>query len=63
MTWATLELDMHRALRQGCPEVVFCQGKTAEQVAAILDGCGRGMIACSARASPDQAAFARRPAA
>ena len=25
-------LDTHRALRQGMPEVVLCQGKTAEQV-------------------------------
>ena len=31
-------IDHHRALRQGHPEVVFCAGKTAEQVTAI---CGR----------------------
>lgn len=30
-------LDVHRALRQGMPEVVFCQGKTTEQAAAILE--------------------------
>ena len=30
------QLDLHRALRNGQPEVVFCQGKTAEQAAAIL---------------------------
>jgi NCAIR mutase (PurE)-related protein len=29
-------VDLHRALRQGLPEVVFCQGKTPEQAAAIL---------------------------
>jgi pyridinium-3,5-biscarboxylic acid mononucleotide synthase len=29
-------LDMHRALRQGMPEVVFCEGKTPEQVAQIM---------------------------
>jgi NCAIR mutase (PurE)-related protein len=29
-------LDMHRALRQGLPEVVFCQNKTNEQASAIL---------------------------
>jgi hypothetical protein len=29
-------LDLHRALRSGLPEVVFCQGKTVEQVAAIM---------------------------
>ena len=28
-------MDNHRALRQGFPEVVFCQGKTVEQVAVI----------------------------
>jgi NCAIR mutase (PurE)-related protein len=28
-------MDNHRALRQGFPEVVFCEGKTVEQVAAI----------------------------
>lgn len=30
-------LDHHRALRRGFPEVVFCQGKTPEQVAAIVE--------------------------
>ena len=30
------QLDLHRALRNGMPEVVFCQGKTSEQAAAIL---------------------------
>jgi NCAIR mutase (PurE)-related protein len=29
------QMDNHRALRQGFPEVVFCEGKTVEQVAAI----------------------------
>lgn len=29
------KLDHHRALRQGFPEVIFCQGKTVEQVATI----------------------------
>ena len=28
-------IDHHRALRQGHPEVVFCEGKTADQVVAI----------------------------
>ncbi len=28
-------VDNHRALRQGYPEVIFCQGKTVDQVAAI----------------------------
>jgi NCAIR mutase (PurE)-related protein len=30
-------LDVHRPLRQGLPEVVFCQNKTAEQATAILE--------------------------
>jgi hypothetical protein len=30
------KLDTHRELRQGIPEVVFCQGKTSEQVASIM---------------------------
>ena len=31
-------LDHHRELRTGFPEVVFCQGKTVEQVAEYLLG-------------------------
>lgn len=30
-------LDMHRSLRQGLSEVVFCQNKTIEQATGILD--------------------------
>jgi NCAIR mutase (PurE)-related protein len=30
-------LDLHRALRQGVPEVVFCQNKTIEQASQILE--------------------------
>jgi pyridinium-3,5-biscarboxylic acid mononucleotide synthase len=30
-------IDHHRSLRQGQPEVVFCQGKTPEQVVAICE--------------------------
>ncbi len=29
-------VDLHRALRTGAPEAVFCQGKSPEQVVAIL---------------------------
>ena len=29
-------LDHHRALRQGCPEVIFGQGKTDEEIAVIM---------------------------
>ena len=30
-------VDHHRSLRQGQPEVVFCEGKTVDQVVAICD--------------------------
>ncbi len=30
------KLDMHRELRTGVPEVVFCQGKTTKQVVEIM---------------------------
>ena len=30
-------IDHHRSLRQGQPEVVFCEGKTPDQVAAICE--------------------------
>jgi NCAIR mutase (PurE)-related protein len=30
------KVDLHRSLRAGAPEAVFCQGKTPEQVVAIL---------------------------
>jgi pyridinium-3,5-biscarboxylic acid mononucleotide synthase len=36
-------IDHHRDLRQGSPEVVFCEGKTPEQVVAI---CERLEAAC-----------------
>lgn len=31
------KLDKHRALRTGFPEVVFCQGKTTDQVTKIME--------------------------
>jgi len=30
-------IDHHRKLRQGFPEVIFCQGKTPEQTAGIME--------------------------
>jgi NCAIR mutase (PurE)-related protein len=50
-------LDHHRALRQGHPEVVFCEGKTPEQVLAIcerLEAASGGFL--GTRASPETAA-------
>lgn len=31
------KIDHHRMIRQGFPEVVFCQGKTVDQVAQIMN--------------------------
>ncbi|SDF08295.1 nickel pincer cofactor biosynthesis protein LarB [Sporolituus thermophilus] len=31
------KIDHHRMMRQGFPEVVFCQGKTIDQVVAIME--------------------------
>ncbi len=59
-------LDTHRALRQGLPEVVFCQGKTAAQVAGILERLWQSHDrVLGTRASAEQAAFVqeRLPAA
>ncbi len=36
------KVDTHRALRQGCSEVVFGSGKTPEQVARIVASLARG---------------------
>jgi len=47
-------IDTHRALRTGFPEVVFCQGKTPEQVLAILERLGnRHRKVLATRASPE----------
>lgn len=35
------KLDHHRNLRTGFPEVVFCQSKTSEQIAAIMQALSR----------------------
>lgn len=50
-------LDHHRMLRQGHPEVVYCEGKTVEQVEGIcarLADAGDGFL--GTRATPAQAA-------
>lgn len=46
-------VDHHRKLRQGFPEVIFCQGKTPEQAAAIAQSLARseGSVLAS-RAAP-----------
>ena len=54
-------IDHHRSLRQGQPEVVFCEGKTAEQVVAICERLA-AMVGSflGTRCSDPQAAAVRR---
>ncbi len=58
-------IDHHRALRQGQPEVVFCEGKTVEQVVAICErleaatGSFLGTRASESMAAALQARFPR----
>jgi pyridinium-3,5-biscarboxylic acid mononucleotide synthase len=35
-------LDLHRGLRSGFPEVIFCQGKQREQIVAIMERLASG---------------------
>ncbi|MCC9075502.1 nickel pincer cofactor biosynthesis protein LarB [Litorilinea aerophila] len=54
-------LDHHRHLRWGFPEVIFCAGKTPEQVAGIAARLAdRGPRLLGTRATPEQYAAARR---
>jgi NCAIR mutase (PurE)-related protein len=60
------QLDLHRALRQGLPEVVFCQGKTNEHAAGIFERLWANHDrVLGTRAAPEMAAFiqARLPEA
>lgn len=53
-------LDNHRSLRWGFPEVVYCPGKTGEQVAQIMAQlAGRSAQALGTRAARDQFEAAR----
>ena len=53
-------LDHHRTLRWGFPEVIFCSGKTSEQVAAIAARLAdRGPRVLGTRASREQYEAAR----
>ena len=50
--------DLHRALRTGFPEVVFCQSKTPEQVCAILNVLAQDSDTVMAtRVTPEAAAL------
>ena len=53
-------LDHHRALRTGVPEVIFGQGKTPEQIAAIVDRfVARSGQAIVTRISPEAVALVK----
>ena len=58
---AFAQVDHHRGLRQGHPEVVFCAGKTVEQVVAICErlAAASGTF-LGTRATPEQAEALRR---
>jgi len=46
------KIDHHRSIRCGFPEVIYCEGKTADQVAAIFDRCAKvGANVIATRAS------------
>ncbi len=48
-------IDHHRAIRKGFPEVILCQGKTAEQVAVIAAKIiERNQPLLATRATPEQ---------
>lgn len=48
------KLDNHRAVRTGFPEVVFCQGKTTQQVVEILKRLSeRSRCVLATRAAPE----------
>lgn len=59
-------VDHHRQLRCGHPEVIFCQGKTTEQVVAIAErlAAGGNCVLATRASAEQQAALAKRfPAA
>ena len=59
-------VDHHRALRCGFPEVIFCTGKTDEQVAAIAErivASGSDLLATRATPAMYEAVTARCPSA
>src|SRR5450759_5069686 len=50
------KLDLHRGIRTGFPEVVFCQGKTDEQAGDIVHRlAGYHTMVLATRVAPDVA--------
>lgn len=48
------KVDHHRVLRKGFPEVIFCQGKSAEQVVGIMHSIrARSSVVLATRATPE----------
>ncbi len=55
------KVDLHRSLRQGRPEVVFCSGKTPQQVDEIMTTLGTaGQPVLATRATPEIFEHCRR---
>ncbi len=47
-------IDNHRELRTGCPEVIYCAGKTVDQIRDIVEHMiGRGSNILGTRATPE----------
>ena len=60
------KIDHHRGLRCGFPEVIYCEGKTVEQVLAIFDcraAVGDNVMATRASAEVRSAIAAKHPSA
>ena len=59
-------IDHHRTMRQGFPEVIFCEGKTVEQVIAIADrivSSGAALLATRTNKKMRNALVAKYPEA
>ena len=59
-------IDHHRTLRQGFPEVIFCEGKTVDQVVAIAErilSSGTALLATRTTADMREALVAHHPTA
>jgi NCAIR mutase (PurE)-related protein len=55
---AEATIDQHRALRQGCPEVIYAESKTDEQVLAIAEAVAEsGHNVLTTRTQPSAAAL------
>jgi NCAIR mutase (PurE)-related protein len=57
-------VDHHRAIRCGFPEVVYCEGKTVEQVATIIEkraATGSNVLATRAAPEMHQAVAEKHP--